>query len=297
MSDIDKLSWLVLGRASDGAGRADTALLQRAALALLVGRRARARPTGSRTRSASTRSRCASRRGRRARTTIVSVGKQISKRWYVGYERGLNATTGSWQLIYRIAQRFTLRAQAGGDNVDRPDLDAALEVTGAVAPVSGRDVEVGLADVVLHEGVDGRRGVELRRIEVELALVRARARGAALERRLEVDGMAGRPRIRRGSGPARPPDPARAFPRVSAWRAPVASESAREYAPRRATRRRARREVLNCARLAPAADAPLAVVQWIERPPPKRQIQVRFLSAGPVTPVRHRSMGARPTPQ
>ena len=27
--------------------------------------------------------------------------------------------------------------------------------------------------------------------------------------------------------------------------------------------------------------AALAVVQWIERPPPKRQIQVRFLSAGP----------------
>ena len=26
-----------------------------------------------------------------------------------------------------------------------------------------------------------------------------------------------------------------------------------------------------------------AVVQWIERPPPKRQIQVRFLSVGPQT--------------
>ena len=48
--------------------------------------------------------------------TIVSLGKQISRRWYVGYERSLNATTGSWQLIYRIAQRFTLRAQAGADS-------------------------------------------------------------------------------------------------------------------------------------------------------------------------------------
>ena len=37
MSELDKLSWLVLGRASDGLGRADTALLQRAALALLAG--------------------------------------------------------------------------------------------------------------------------------------------------------------------------------------------------------------------------------------------------------------------
>jgi hypothetical protein len=37
MSDSDKLSWLVLGRASDGLGRSDTALLQRAAVALLAG--------------------------------------------------------------------------------------------------------------------------------------------------------------------------------------------------------------------------------------------------------------------
>ena len=50
------------------------------------------------------------------RTTIVRLGRQLSQRWYVGYERSLNATTGSWQLIYRIAQRFTLRAQSGDDN-------------------------------------------------------------------------------------------------------------------------------------------------------------------------------------
>jgi translocation and assembly module TamB len=36
MSEIDKLSWLVLGRASKGLGHTDTALLQRAALALLT---------------------------------------------------------------------------------------------------------------------------------------------------------------------------------------------------------------------------------------------------------------------
>ena len=37
MPDTDKLSWLVLGRAPDQLGRTDTALLQRAALALLSG--------------------------------------------------------------------------------------------------------------------------------------------------------------------------------------------------------------------------------------------------------------------
>jgi translocation and assembly module TamB len=47
------------------------------------------------------------------RETIVSLGKQLSSRWYVGYERSLNATSGTWQLIYRVAQRFTLRAQTG----------------------------------------------------------------------------------------------------------------------------------------------------------------------------------------
>ena len=51
-----------------------------------------------------------------SKDTVVSVGKQISRRWYLGYERGLNATQGTWQLIYRVARRFTLRAESGVDN-------------------------------------------------------------------------------------------------------------------------------------------------------------------------------------
>ena len=115
MSDTDKLSWLVLGRAPEGLGRTDTALLQRAALALLAGEgegldktllsnigldefSVRQSETGD------------------VKDTVVSLGKQLSRRWYVGYERGVNSTTGTWQLIYRAAQRFTVRAQAGEDN-------------------------------------------------------------------------------------------------------------------------------------------------------------------------------------
>jgi translocation and assembly module TamB len=114
MSELDKLSWLVMGRASEGLGRTDTALLQRAAIALLSGSEGgeaaliknigldelslRQTQTGD------------------VRDTVISVGKQLSSRWYVGYERGVNATTGTWQLIYRIAQRFTLRAQSGEEN-------------------------------------------------------------------------------------------------------------------------------------------------------------------------------------
>ena len=54
--------------------------------------------------------------GTDVRETVVSLGKQLSRRWYLGYERGVNSTTGTWQLTYRIAQRFTLRAQSGLEN-------------------------------------------------------------------------------------------------------------------------------------------------------------------------------------
>ena len=114
LSDIDKLSWLVLGRASETAGRADTALLQRAALALLSGEGPGV--TDRLIKSIGLDEISVRQSQGAVKETIVSLGKQISKRWYVGYERGLNATTGSWQLIYRVAQRVTVRAEAGGDN-------------------------------------------------------------------------------------------------------------------------------------------------------------------------------------
>ncbi len=114
MSDTDKLSWLLLGRAPDTLGRTDTALLQRAAVALLSGEGEGA--TGKALRQLGLDELSLSQSDDDTKATIVRLGKQISRRWYVGYERSLNATTGSWQLIYRIAQRFTLRAQSGEDN-------------------------------------------------------------------------------------------------------------------------------------------------------------------------------------
>jgi len=114
LSEMDKLSWLVTGRASDGLGSADTALLQRAALALLSGEGGGL--TEQFTRAIGLDELSVRQSEGEVRDTVVSVGKQLSRRWYVGYERGLNATTGSWQLIYRVARRFTLRAQSGEDN-------------------------------------------------------------------------------------------------------------------------------------------------------------------------------------
>ena len=114
MSDLDKLSWLVLGRASEGLGRADTALLQRAAVALLAG--GGQGPTDQLTQAIGLDELSLRQSDGEVRETVVSLGKQLSRRWYVGYERSLNATAGTWQLIYRIAQRFTLRAQSGEDS-------------------------------------------------------------------------------------------------------------------------------------------------------------------------------------
>lgn len=115
MSDTDKLSWLVLGRAPEGLGRSDTALLQHAAMALLSGEGG---STTDRVMQALGLDDFSVRQEGEGdvRNTVVSLGKQLSRRWYVGYERGVSSTTGAWQLIYRIAQRFTLRAQAGQDN-------------------------------------------------------------------------------------------------------------------------------------------------------------------------------------
>ena len=114
MAEVDKLSWLVLGRASDGLGRTETALLQRAALALLAGEGPGM--TDQLTKAIGLDELAVRQTDGEVRETVVSLGKQLSQRWYVGYERSLSATTGTWQLIYRIAQRFTLRAQSGLDN-------------------------------------------------------------------------------------------------------------------------------------------------------------------------------------
>ena len=113
MSNNEKLSWLLLGRASDGLGKTDTALVQRAAFALLAG-------DGDGGPGAFTRAFGIDDLGLRqtdgdTRETVVSVGKQLSKRVYIAYEQNLATSTGSFQVTYRIAQRFVMRLQSGLD--------------------------------------------------------------------------------------------------------------------------------------------------------------------------------------
>ncbi|MCC9597276.1 MULTISPECIES: translocation/assembly module TamB domain-containing protein [unclassified Rubrivivax] len=115
MSELDKLSWLVTGRASEGLGRADTAILQQAALALLAGENG-GPSTGLLQRLGLDELSVSQSGDGDTRDTVVTIGKQLSDRLYVGYERGVNATAGSWQLIYRVARRFTVRAQTGDES-------------------------------------------------------------------------------------------------------------------------------------------------------------------------------------
>jgi len=114
MSDSDKLSWLMLGRAPETVGGADTALLQQAAMALLAGegeapsdqilRRLGLTDfaVGQKTDADSN-----------TRQTVVTLGRQLSRRVYLGLEQSVTNVSTNLQLIYRIAQRLTVRAQAG----------------------------------------------------------------------------------------------------------------------------------------------------------------------------------------
>jgi translocation and assembly module TamB len=114
MADMEKVSWLVLGRASQGVGQDDAALLQHAALALMAGEGGAGPSSFTKSIGLDELSLSPGTPGD-VRSTVVTVGKQISRRWFVGYERGLNATTGSWQLIYRAARRVTVRVESGED--------------------------------------------------------------------------------------------------------------------------------------------------------------------------------------
>jgi translocation and assembly module TamB len=119
MSEMDTLTWLVLGRAPGGLGTDDSALLQRAALALLAGdKNSNSKSFAQRIGldQLSVHQSDTSTPGSTASGTIVSLGKQISKRLFVGYEHALAAAGGTWDLIYRLAGRFSVQARSGDQN-------------------------------------------------------------------------------------------------------------------------------------------------------------------------------------
>ncbi|HET7795467.1 MAG TPA: translocation/assembly module TamB domain-containing protein [Rhizobacter sp.] len=115
MSTNDMLSWLLLGHASEGLGRSDAAMVQRAAFALLAGEDEGKGGPGAITKALGIDDVSVRPGDSENKDTVVSVGKQLSKRVYLAYEQNLNTSTGSVQVTYRIAQRFVMRLQSGLD--------------------------------------------------------------------------------------------------------------------------------------------------------------------------------------
>jgi len=113
LSDAETLSWVILGRASATSG-GESALLQQAALSLL-GKIGGSGSGGS----------LASRfgldelgfkgpgSGGDLRESAVTLGKRLSKDFYITYERSIGGTFGTLFIFYDLTTRLTLRGQAG----------------------------------------------------------------------------------------------------------------------------------------------------------------------------------------
>lgn len=113
MPDADKLAWLVLGRSAAGGG-AESAVLQQAAVVLLsgdgkslsgelassLGLDEITLATGSRSDATAT-------------GAALTLGKRLSKDFYLAYETSLSGAFGSLYIFYDLSRRLTLRAQAG----------------------------------------------------------------------------------------------------------------------------------------------------------------------------------------
>jgi translocation and assembly module TamB len=118
LPDSEKLAWLVLGRPATGAG-AEAAILQQAALALLAGRSGGALDGGLAGALG------LDEIGVRGETTnadgsnnaaAFTLGKQVSNKLYLSYERTLAGTLGTVSMFYDFSRRVTLRGRAGEEN-------------------------------------------------------------------------------------------------------------------------------------------------------------------------------------
>jgi translocation and assembly module TamB len=116
LPEAEKLGWLVLGRAPDSDG-AETALMQQAALALLGGNGrslsdSLAQALGLDELSLAAGSSTSSADGSTSAASIT-LGKRLSKDFYVSYENSLNGALGMIHVFYDLSRHLTLRAQTG----------------------------------------------------------------------------------------------------------------------------------------------------------------------------------------
>jgi len=112
MADADKLAWLVLGRAAAN-GAAESALLQQAALALLGGGRGLSENLAQSLGLDEVSFSGVKNTDTGVTSAALTLGKRLSKDFYVSYERSLAGTMGTFYIFYDLTRRFTLRAQTG----------------------------------------------------------------------------------------------------------------------------------------------------------------------------------------
>ena len=110
--EAERLSWLVLGRSSGDASQADLGLLQAAAGALLAS--GDAMPLDRRLARSVGLDEVSLRGTGEVQDRVVALGKRLSDRAYVSYERGLGAVASNLvKLDYALSQRWSLRAETG----------------------------------------------------------------------------------------------------------------------------------------------------------------------------------------
>jgi translocation and assembly module TamB len=111
--DLEKLSWIALGRAP--GGKADASLLLAAAGSILGGQ------SGGVTDKISQALGVDELSIRQAGSDALMgqigvIGKRLSKRAYLSYEQGLTAVVGVTKLTYTLTPHITLVTRAGFDN-------------------------------------------------------------------------------------------------------------------------------------------------------------------------------------
>lgn len=122
LPEADKLGWLLLGRSPNGGG-AETAVLQQAALALLgktgqgvtdslsqaLGLDEISFGSGGGTASSNS----SDTAGTGSGSASITLGKRLSKDFYVAYESSFNGAMGVLRIFYDLSKNLTLRAQTG----------------------------------------------------------------------------------------------------------------------------------------------------------------------------------------
>ncbi|ASK28484.1 translocation/assembly module TamB [Neisseria chenwenguii] len=112
MSEKDKLSWLILNRASSGSD-SDNATLSAAAGALLAGQINDRIGLVDDIGFTSKRSRNAQTGELNPAEQVLTVGKQLTNELYLGYEYGIGSTDQSVKLLYQLTRAIQAIARVG----------------------------------------------------------------------------------------------------------------------------------------------------------------------------------------